>query len=225
MTEFPAGTLADAIYKRFKEEQQKKYGNQPLWVLLEDDDKPRVPSEIWSRERVYYEYYNTLRKPHKYTHQNEWALLSMEILNQMAVLKTAPHDIDLHIAVQQGFPSIINRILQFDNINVNSKIGFEGRTPLHECICHLNMNMKIFCNLVAAGADFSVSNNHGETGLNLVILFWNREGQEWLPLLIMDHITNYDYTKVNDKGENLLEYAKVMNVQPSVIQKIESLMG
>ena len=23
MTEFPAGTLADAIYKRFKEEQQK----------------------------------------------------------------------------------------------------------------------------------------------------------------------------------------------------------
>ena len=224
MTDFWDGTLAHAIYKKFKEEQQKKYGNQPVCVLVEDDDKPRAPSVIWSIEKVDYEYYNTLRQPYKYVHQNEWALLSMEILNQMTVLKTAPHDIDLHIAVKQGFPSIINRILQFNNINVNS-IGFNGRTPLHECICQFNMNLKIFCILIDAGADFSIPDNHGETCLNLIILFWNRKGQEWLPLLLMDRLTNYDYTKVNNKGENLLQYAKSMNAQPSVIQKIESLMG
>ena len=168
-------------------------------MLLEDDDKPRVPSVIWSREKVVREYKNTLWNPRKFQWHNEWASLSMKILNQMAAHKLSPGDLDLHIAVRQGFPSIINKILQFNNINVNSNIGFNGRTPLHECICQFNMNLKLFCILVDAGADFSIPDNHGETCLNLIILFWNRKGQEWLPLLIMDHITNYDYTKVNGK--------------------------
>lgn len=215
--------LADAIYKKFKEDQQKKYGDKNRWLLIEPDDKPIVPSEIWSRERVKCEYENTLRNPRKFQWQNEWASLSMEILNQMAAHKLSPGDLDLHIAVRQGFPSIIHRILQFDNININSK-GFNGRTPLHECLCQSNMNMKVFCSLIAAGADFNVPDNNGETGLNLAILFWNREGQVWLPLMILDHIVDYDYERVNRGGENLLDYAKVLNVQSSVISKIEEAM-
>ena len=215
--------LANDIYTKFKEEQKKKYGDEHVWVLIEPDNKPKVPSEIWSREKVVREYKNTLWNPRKFQWHNEWASLSMEILNQMAAHKLSPGDLDLHMAVRQGFPSIINRILQFDNININSK-GFNGRTPLHECLCEYNMNMKVFCSLIAAGADFNVPDNNGETSLNLAILFWNREGQEWLPLMILDHIVDYDYERVNRGGENLLDYAKVLNVQPSVISKIEEAM-
>ena len=70
--------------------------------------------------------------PRKFPHQNEWACKSMEILNQMSVHGLSPNDHDLHIAVNMGFPSIVTKILQFDNIdvNVNNKRGFNGRTPI-----------------------------------------------------------------------------------------------
>ncbi len=39
--------------------------------------------------------------------------------------------------------------------------------------------------------------------------------------MILDHIVDYDYERVNRGGENLLDYAKILKVQPSVITKIE----
>ena len=85
--------------------------------------------------------------------------------------------------------------------------------------------MKIFSILVGAGADFSVQDYDGNTPLNTALLFWNRKGQEWLPLMIIDYLPNYDYTMVNKEGKNLLEYAKQMDCQESVINKIESMIN
>ena len=82
--------------------------------------------------------------------------------------------------------------------------------------------MKVLCILIAAGADFSAQDNRGNTPLNIAMLFWNRKGQEWLPLMIMDYLPNYDYTMVNKEGNNILEYAKLMDSQESVIKKIKS---
>jgi len=127
----------------------------------------------------------------------------------------------LHIAVKHGFPNVVKKILEFPYLDVNSK-GFNGRTPLHECLISLNPNMIILCILIDAGADFSVQDNCGRTPLNDVLLFWNKKGQEWLPLLIIDYLPNYDYTMVNNRGENLLEYAKIIDCQESIIKKIKS---
>jgi ankyrin repeat protein len=215
-------TLAEAIYTKFKQEQKKNHG-EPEWFLCEPNSENSTPDVIWSKEETIEHYNNTLRMRRKFPHQNEWAYKSLEILNQMSVHDLSPNDHDIHIAVKMGFPSIVTKILQFDNINVNNKLGFSGRTPLHECLCNVNVNMKILYLLVAAGASFDIPDNEGETCLNIVILFFNNTGQEWLPLLIMDHIFEYDYGRINHNGENLLEYAKIMNAQPCVLKKIESM--
>ena len=83
--------------------------------------------------------------------------------------------------------------------------------------------MKILYLLVAAGASFDIPDNKRETCLNIVILFFNNAGEEWLPLLIMDHIVEYDYGRINHNGKNLLEYAQIMNAQPCILKKIESM--
>lgn len=215
-------TLAEAIYTKFKQEQKKNHG-EPEWFLCEPNSENSTPDVIWSKEEIIKHYKNTFCMPRKFPHQNEWACKSMEILNQMSVHGLSPGDHYLHIAVNMGFPSIVTKILQFDNIDVNNKRGFNGRTPLHECLCNINVNMKILYLLVAAGASFDIPDNKGETCLNIVILFFNNAGEEWLPLLIMDHIVEYDYGRINHNGENLLKYAQIMNAQPCILKKIESM--
>ena len=220
-------TLGEAIYKKFKDEMKKIYGNKQVWVLIEPDEKvtanPEEKLSNFERTEIEKLFRTTVMNPRKYPFMNEWATLSMDILNRMSNHGMYPDNSALHIAVKQGFPSIINKLLQFPNIDINSK-GYDGRTPLHECLISQNTNMKILCDLISAGADFSAQDNKGETPLNIVILFWNKKGQEWLPLMIMDYLNDYDYTKKNKRGENILEYATIMNAQPSVIKKIQSLM-
>ena len=87
-------------------------------------------------------YRDTVMNPHKYPHMNKWAYLSMEVLNMMKEKDMCPDDAVLHIAVMQGFPNVVKKILEFPYLDVNSK-GFNGRTPLHECLISLNPNMKI----------------------------------------------------------------------------------
>jgi len=225
-------TLGEAIFKKFKDEMKKKYGDkEQVWVLMEPVGRPFIAPEekISNSERraelseIKKLFCTTVMNPRKYPLMNEWATLSMDILNRMSNHDLYPDNYALHIAVKQGFPSIINKLLQFPNIDINSK-GYNGRTPLHECLISQNTNMKVLCDLISAGADFSAQDNKGDTPFNIVILFWNKKGQEWLPLMIMDYLNDYDYTKKNKKGENMLEYATIMNAQPSVIKKIQSLM-
>ena len=124
-------TLAEAIYTKFKQEQKKNHG-EPEWFLCEPNSENSTPDVIWSKKEISKHYKNTFCMPRKFPHQNEWACKSMEILNQMSVHGLSPNDHDLHIAVNMGFPSIVTKILQFDNIdvNVNNKRGFNGRTPI-----------------------------------------------------------------------------------------------
>ena len=182
-------TLGEAIYKKFKDERKKIYGNEQVWVLMEPDEKvtanPEEKLSNFERTEIKKLFRTTVMNPRKYPFMNEWATLSMDILNRMSNHDMYPSNSALHIAVKQGFPSIINKLLQFPNIDINSK-GYNGRTPLHECLISQNTNMKILCDLISAGADFSAQDNKGETPLNIVILFWNKKGQEWLPLMIMD---------------------------------------
>lgn len=220
--------LAEDIMNYFQKEQKRKYGDQPVWHLIEprdNDMEDNVENDITtykiSTQDIYSMYKTVFMRPSNYPHMNEWAEKSMKVLNQMLDNDMCIDDIALHIAVKQGFPSIVKKVLQFPNINVNSK-GYNGRTPLHECLCTMNTNMKILCILIDAGADFSAQDNNGITSLNDVILFWNKNDQEWLPLMIIDHLTDYNYAMVNNKGENLLEYAKARNSQKSVIEKIKS---
>ena len=214
--------LAENIMKHFKEEQKQKYGDKKVLSLIEPEITTNDKTyDDYSRKDIKHMYNNIVKNPSKYPHMNDWAFQSMKILNIMNEKQLSIDNYVLHIAVRQGFPSIINKVLQFPNIDINSK-GYDGRTPLHECLCSMNINMKVLCILIAAGADFSVQDNKGDTPLNIAMLFWNRKGQEWLPLMIMDYLPNYDYTVVNKEGKNMLEYAKLMNCQESVIKKIES---
>ena len=215
--------LAIAIQKQFLKEQKKKYGDQPVWSLI-DPDTSLKDQLCYDKTEINNMYNNIVMNPHKYTHMNEWAYKTMMILNMMKEKGMCPENILLHIAVKQGFPNVVEKVLEFSSINVNSK-GFNGRTPLHECLISLNPNMKILCILINAKANFSARDNDGNTPLNDVMLFWNRKGQEWLPLLIIDYLPNYDYTMVNNRGENLLEYAKKMDCEDCVIKKIISKMS
>ena len=49
----------------------------------------------------------------------------MDILNQFKLHNMTPGNDAIHIAVNEEFPSIVNKVLQFQNIDVNSK-GFNG---------------------------------------------------------------------------------------------------
>lgn len=215
--------LAIAIQKQFLEEQKKKYGDQPVWSLIDPDTSLKDQLCIGMAE-INDMYHNIVMKPSKYIHMNEWANKTMKVLNMMKEKDMCVGDDAIHIAVKQGFPNVVKKILEFPYLDVNTK-GFNGRTPLHECLISMNPNMKILCILIDAGADFSARDNDGNTPLNDVMLFWNRKGQEWLPLLIIDYLPNYDYTMVNNRGENLLEYAKKMNCEDCVIKKIISKMS
>ena len=210
--------LANAIQKQFAIEQNKRFGNTKPFILIEPQEENQIK---YKKEGVTNLYYTTFKKPSNYSCRNDWAEISMDILNQFQLHNLTLDNDAIHIAVNEGLPSIVNKVLQFQNIDVNSK-GFNGRTPLHSCLISLNPNMKILCMLIEAGADFSAKDNDGNTPLNDIMLFWNKKNQEWLPLLILDYLPNYDYTMVNKEGKNMLEYAKLMNCQESVIKKIKS---
>ena len=218
--------LANAIQKQFTIEQIKRFGDTKPYILIEpQEEKEEKENQIkYKKDEVKNRYHTIFKKPSNYCCRNDWAFLSMDILNQFQLHNLTLDNDAIHIAVNEGFPSIVNKVLQFKNIDVNSK-GFNGRTPLHSCLISLNPNMKILCILIEAGADFSAKDNDGNTPLNIIMLFWNKKNQQWLPLLILDYLPNYDYTMVNNRGENILEYAKMMECQESIIKKIESKLN
>ena len=200
--------LANAIQKQFTIEQNKRFGDTKPCILIEPQEEKKKEKKKekeeeekqikYKKNEVKKRYYTIFKKPSKYCIRNDWAFLSMDILNQFQLHNMTPGNDAIHIAVNEEFPSIVNKVLQFQNIDVNSK-GFNGRTPLHSCLISLNPNMIILCMLIEAGADFSAKDNDGLTPLNDIMLFWNKKNQEWLPLLILDYLPNYDYTIVNNR--------------------------
>lgn len=211
--------------------------NKQALILIESDGKNDDGDTIvtaydrnsWRR---------IMLEPYRIQHQNDWAHEAMVLLNSMSQHDLALHVNDrgccalqghgpwlgmtaLHWAVTTEFPSLVNALLKIPEIDINAR-DKSGRTPLHLAFTGKSYNVKIVIALIEHGADFSVCDEEGYTPLHIVLLFYNNT--EWLPITIMDHITNFDYSKKCKRGETFLETAHVWNAPESIIKKIESLM-
>ena len=171
--------------------------------------------------------------------QNDWAREAVILINWMSPQKLDIHVNDkggyalngngpwlgmtaLHWAAEIGFPSVVDALLKIPGIDVNSHDEWSGRTPLHLAFTGKNYNVKVVTALIEHGADFSACDEKGYTPLHIVILF-NKEA-EWLPLMIMEYITNFNYNKKCRNGETLLQTAQSWDSPKSIIETIQSLM-
>ena len=232
--------LANAIRERFHEEQTKyRPDNATVGYLIESDGKrkdgmkiaPAAGRDTWDE---------VMLQPYIRPHQNEWAHEAMVLLNWMSVHyltanvnKRGGYFLHgngpwagmsaLHWAVYQGFPGVVNALLGIPKININIQ-DVHGRTPLQLAFNGLWYNVKIVTALIEHGADFGVQNMSGDTPLHTVILFHGEKGSEWLPLMIMDHLVDYNYNQKDKEGMNLLQRTQLWNRSEDIIKKINSRM-
>ena len=207
--------LALKIKDKHYDKNKNNYGDK-VWFLMEPDGKLQNNVTRWTKKEIGKKYNEIFKCPGKYCIRNVWAGESMLILNQMLMSGMSPNHHDLDMAVDQGFPSIVDKILEFDGINVNGRC-YNGRTPLHTCIIRTS-NIKILCSLIAAGADFSIQDNDGNTPLYDIVLF-NRKWPSWIPDLVIDHLEIYDYNKINKSGLTILWMATYCNLL-DVVKKL-----
>jgi len=183
---------------------------------------------------------NVMFRPYVRPIQNDWAKEAMILINWMS-----PEDLALHVnerggyalqgrgpwlgmtalhwAVTTGFPSLVNALLEIPEIDVNSHDA-SGRTPLQLAFTGRSYNVMVVTALIEHGADFSACDRKGNTPLHIAILFNRETKTEWLPLMIMEHITNFDYNERYINGETLLQTAQLWESPKSIIEKIQSLM-
>ena len=181
---------------------------------------------------------NVMLRPYVRQIQNDWAKEAMILINWMSPEDLAHHVNErggcalhghgpwlgmtaLHWAVTTGFPCLVNELLKIPEIDVNAR-DESGRTPLQLAFTGRSYNVMVVTALIEHGADFSACDKKGDTPLHIAILF-NKEA-EWLPLMIMEHIINFDYNKKYKNGETLLQTAQLWDTPESIIEKIKSLM-
>lgn len=229
--------LADNIWNKFNEEQNQDNKNKTMWYLLESNGKTKTGEIIVPKNNLTSWNYVML-EPYHWPYHNEWTHHAMVLINYLT--KTNPAKLKciinnrggyhlngngyptgmtaLHWSVNNGSPIVVEALLNIDCIDINSR-DYHGRTPLYISLIG-NTHMKIFCYLIRAGADFSIADNKGKTPLSNIILWWEKE---WLALMIMDYLKDYDYDMVEDTGYNLLRWAKECK-RYNVVKKIEEKM-
>ncbi len=183
---------------------------------------------------------NVMLRPYVRQFQNDWAKEAMILINWMS-----PEDLALHVnerggcalhgrgpwlgmtalhwAVQMEFPSVVDALLEIPEIDVNSHDA-SGRTPLQLAFTGRSYNVMVVTALIEHGADFSACDRKGNTPLHIAILFNRGTETEWLPLMIMEHITNFDYNEKYKNEKTLLQTAQSWESPKSIIEKIQSLM-
>lgn len=235
------GELANAIRVKFLEEWNKNRPADCPWPALsviesdgkqEDGNKivPQMGRHTWDE---------VMLQPYVRQHQNEWAHEAMVLINWMSPVELAANVnmkggyalngngpwlgmSALHWAVDIGFPNVVNALLKIPEIDINIQDAY-GRTPLQLAFTG-GYNVKIMTALIEHGVDFNVQDKRGDTPLHTAILFHGKNGNEWLPLMIMDHLTDYNYNQVDKEGNNLLQRAQLWERSESIIKKIQSKM-
>ena len=233
------GELANAIRVKFLEEWNKNLpNNKRVLSLIESDGKQEDGSKIVPQMGRHT--WDVMLQPYVLSHQNKWAHEAMVLINWMSPVELAANVnmkggyalggkgpwlgmSALHWAVDTGFPSVVNALLKIPEIDINIQ-DINGRTPLQLAFTRLRYDVKIVTALIEHGALFGVQDEKGDTPLHTVILFHGKNGTEWLPLMIMDHLTDYNYYQLDNNGLNLLQRAQLWEGRESVIEKIKSCM-
>ena len=181
---------------------------------------------------------NVMLQPYVRQCGNDWAREALILINWMSPNALAAHVNNrggyalhgrgprlgmtaLHWAVEVGFPSVVDALLAIPEIDVNSR-DYSGQTPLTLAFTGRSYDIKIVTALIEHGGDFSACDERGWTPLHTVILF--HKETDWLPLMIMGHVTNFDYNKKYKDGKTLLQTAELWESPKSIIDKITSLM-
>ena len=230
------GELANAIRTKFIEEFNKsRTAKETVLSLIETDGKQEDGSKIApAAGRDTWE--EVMLQPYVRQCQNDWAHEAMVLINWMSPVELAANInrkggyalhgrgqwlgmSALHWAVEQGFPCVINALLEIPEIDINIQDVY-GRTPLQLAFIGRGYNVKIVTALIEHGADFGIQDKNGDTPLHAVILFHGKNGAEWLPLMIMDHLTDYNYNQLDSNGMNLLQRAQLWKRYESIIEKI-----
>ena len=234
------GDLANAIRVKFLEEWNKnRPDNKRVLSLIESDGKQKDGSKIIPAEgRCTWD--EVMLQPYVRQHQNTWAHEAMVLINWMSPVELAAnvnmkggYSLNgngpwlgmsaLHWAVDIGFPNVVNALLKIPEIDINIQ-DINGRTPLQLAFTGRSYDVKIVTALIEHGANFNVQDEKGDTPLHTVILFHGKNGTEWLPLMIMDHLVDYNYNQLDEKGLNLLQRAQLWQRSESIIKKIQSKM-
>ncbi len=231
--------LARAIRVKFQEEFNKsRTANETVWSLIESDGKQKDGSTIVPQMGRHT--WKIMVQPYLWQHQNEWAHEAMVLINWMSPDELAANVnmkggyalngkgpwlgmSALHWAVIQGFPCVVNALLNIPEIDINIQDHY-GRTPLQLAFTGRSYNVKIVTALIEHGADFNVQDDKGDTPLHTVILFYSHNNSEWLPLMIMDYLTDYNYKQLDKEGNTLLEQAKLWERSEAILEKIQSKM-
>tara|TARA_Y100000816_G_scaffold252406_1_gene203393 strand:+ start:2348 stop:3055 length:708 start_codon:yes stop_codon:yes gene_type:complete len=232
--------LANAIRVKFLEEYNKNYSaNETVWSLIESDGKQEDGSKIVP-QMGRHTWDEVMLQPYVRQHQNEWAHEAMVLINWMSpdelvanVNRKGGYSLNgngpwlgmsaLHWGVELGFSCVVKALLNIPEIDINIQDVY-GRTPLQLAFTGKGYNVKIVTALIEHGADFNVQDDKGDTPLHTSILFHGDFHSEWLPLMIMDHLVDYNYNQVDEEGKNLLQRAQSWNRSESIIKKIQSNM-
>ena len=123
----------------------------------------------------------------------------------------------LHNAVDQGFPSVVKKLLEIPGIKLDAQDDF-GYTPLHRSFLP-NCPVSIPIMLIEHGADFSIVDERKSTPLVSGLLFWKND---WFVPLVLEHI-DYDIRQRDGQGFDILRWA-VECRRPGVVKKL-MMMG
>jgi len=236
------GDLANAIRVKFLEEWNKNRPADWPWPalsLIESNGKQKDGSKIIpAKGRCTWD--EVMLQPYVWQLQNTWAHEAMVLINWMSPVELAANVnmkggyalngngpwlgmSALHWAVNIGFSNVVNALLKIPEIDINIQ-DINGRTPLQLAFTGRSYDVKIVTALIEHGANFNVQDEKGDTPLHTAILFHGDFHSEWLPLMIMDHLTDYNYNQVDEKGLNLLQRAQLWERSESIIKKIQSKM-
>ena len=232
--------LASAIREKFEELYAPRVtdGAEPVLCLLESDGKlpngdkivPAPGRDSW--EAVMF---------HPSQDLTRWAHEAMVLVNHMSpeeltkrVNERGGYHLNgngpwagmsaLHWAVGAGYPCLVGALLEIQGVDVNIRDAL-GRTPLQLAFTGRSYNVKVVTALIEHEADFGVEDYRGDTPLHTVILF--HDDPDWLPLMIIDHLIGYDYSRKDAGGRNLLERVQTWTTdgkRGTIVEKIKSAM-
>ena len=236
------GELANSIRVKFREEWNKNRPTDWPWpalAVIESDGKrkdggkivPQTGRHTWDE---------VMLQPYVRQHQNTWAHEAMVLITWMSPVELAANVNKrggyflhgngpwagmsaLHWAVDIGFPNVVNALLKIPEIDINIQ-DINGRTPLQLAFTGRSYDVKIVTALIEHGANFNVQDEKGDTPLHTAILFHGDFHSEWLPLMIMDHLVDYNYNQKDKEGLNLLQRTQLWDCSEDIIKKIKSRM-
>ena len=235
-----AADLPNAIRVKFLEEFNKsRTANEMVLSLIESDGYQEDGSKI-APAKGRHTWDEVMLQPYIRQHQNEWAHEAMVLINWMSPVELAANVnmkggyalngngpwlgmSALHWAVKQGFPCVVNALLNIPEIDINIQDHY-GRTPLQLAFTGRSYDVKIVTALIEHGALFGVQDDKGDTPLHTVMLFHSNNNSEWLPLMIMDYLTDYNYKQLDKEGNTLFERAKLWERSEAILEKIQSKM-